>query len=244
MIRHTASAVLAAILPLSAMAVGPADYVFLPGVEYGEREIDLKFGSQKRRGEDRLSAASLGFGYGVTQRWFTEFYQKYERTGDEGMHVDAWEWENKLQLTEPGQYPIDAGVIIEVERPKDRTEGYEARFGPLFQTEMGKLQLNGNLLFERHYRAETQERTEFGYQWQIKYRWQQQFEFGLQGFGEFGKWNQWDPADQRSHRMGPAVFGKIPLGNRQAIRYNAAWLLGASTSAPKQTFRMQVEYEF
>jgi len=53
-----------------------------------------------------------------------------------------------------------------------------------------------------------------------------------------------DPADQRSHRMGPAVFGKIPLGNRQAIRYNAAWLLGASTNAPSQTFRMQVEYEF
>ena len=244
MFRHTAYAVLAAVLPLSAIAVGPADYVFMPGVEYGEREIDFKFGSQKKTGEDRLGAASLGFGYGVTQRWFTEFYQKYERTGGEGTHVDAWEWENKFQLTEPGEYPIDSGFIIEVERAKDRTEGYEARFGPLFQTEMGKFQLNGNPLFERHYRAETQERTEFGYQWQIKYRWQQQFEFGLQGFGELGKWNRWDTADQRSHRVGPAVFGKIPLGNRQAIRYNAAWLLGASTNAPRQTFRMQVEYEF
>ena len=180
----------------------------------------------------------------MTQRWFTEIYQKYERTGDEGMHVDAWEWENKFQLTETGEYPIDAGFIVEIERPKDRSEGYEVRFGPLFQTEMGKFQLNGNLLFERHYRAQTQERTELGYQWQIKYRWQQQFEFGLQGFGEVGKWNQWDSAEQRSHRTGPAVFGKIPLGNRQAIRYNAAWLLGASTSAHTQTFRMQVEYEF
>lgn len=244
MFRHTAYAVVAAVLPLSAIAVGPANYVFLPGVEYGEREIDFKFGSQKKTGEDRLSASSLGFGYGVTQHWFTEIYQKYERTGGEGTHVDAWEWENKFQLTEPGEYPVDSGFIIEVERPKDGAEGYEARFGPLFQTDIGKLQLNGNLLFERHYRADTQERTEFGYQWQVKYRWQQQFEFGLQGFGELGKWDQWDPADQRSHRMGPAIFGKLPLGNRQAIRYNAAWLLGASTNAPRQTFRMQVEYEF
>lgn len=244
MFRYAAYAAVVALLPLSAMAFGPADYVYVPGVEYGEREIDLKFGSQKKKGEDRLSAASLGFGYGVSQHWFTEIYQKYERTGDEGTHVDAWEWENKIQLTEPGEYPIDAGFIIEVERPKDHAEGYEVRFGPLFQTEMGKFQLNGNLLFERHYRVETQERTDLGYQWQIKYRWQQEFEFGLQGFGEFGKWNQWDSADQRSHRLGPAVFGKLPLGNHRAVRYNAAWLLGASTNAPHQTFRMQVEYEF
>ena len=244
MFRNAACAAVAALLPVSAMAFGPADYVYVPGVEYGEREFDFKFGSQKKPREDRLSAASLGFGYGVTQRWFTEIYQKYERAGDEGTHVDAWEWENKFQLTEPGEYPVDVGFVIEVERPKNRTDGYEARFGPLLQTEMGKFQLNGNLLLERHYRAEAQERTEFGYQWQIKYRWQQQLEFGLQGFGELGKWNQWDPADQRSHRVGPAVFGKLPLGNRQAIRYNAALLLGASTGAPRQTFRMQVEYEF
>jgi hypothetical protein len=247
MFRRVAYAAAVVLLPLitrSAMAFGPADYVYEPGVDYGEREIDFKAGSRTKTGEARQSAASLGFGYGVTQHWFTEIYQKYERAGDEGTHVDAWEWENKFQLGETGEYPVDAGFIAEVERPKDRTEGYEARFGPLFQTEIGLLQLNGNLLFERHYRAQTQERTDFGYQWQIKYRWRQEFEFGLQGFGEVGKWNQWDPADQQSHRLGPAAFGKLPLGNHRAIRYNAAWLLGASANARSHTFRMQAEYEF
>jgi hypothetical protein len=28
---------------------GPSDYVYVPSVEYGEREIDLKYGTEKAR---------------------------------------------------------------------------------------------------------------------------------------------------------------------------------------------------
>jgi hypothetical protein len=45
-------------------------YIYLPTVEYGEREIDFKTGSGRQPAGDRLSAASLGFGYGATERWF------------------------------------------------------------------------------------------------------------------------------------------------------------------------------
>ena len=85
-----------------------------------------------------MTASSIGFGYGVTQRWFTELYRKYEGSTGEGTHFDAWEWENKFQLTETGQYPVDVGFIVELERPKNRNEGNEVRFGPLFQTEFAK----------------------------------------------------------------------------------------------------------
>ena len=241
--RQTAFAFICLFLPLAA-AAGPADYVFLPGVTYGEREIDFKTGTWKKSGEDRFSAASIGFGYGVTQNWFSEIYRKYERTGGEGTHFDAWEWENKLQLTEPGQFPVDIGFILEIERPKDHAEGYEVAFGPLFQTEAGQLQLNGNILFEQHYRSESAQRALLSYQWQAKYRWQPALEFGVQGFGNFGSWNHWDAVSERAHRLGPAVFGKVALGNRQAIRYNAAWLIGTSSNAPSRNFRAQVEYEF
>ena len=66
----------------------------------------------------------------------------------------------------------------------------------------------------------------------------------MQGFGDMGKWNDWNKQAEQSHRIGPAVFGKFSLGNRQAIRYNAAWLFGTGNAAPDDTFRMQVEYEF
>jgi hypothetical protein len=62
--------------------------------------------------------------------------------------------------------------------------------------------------------------------------------------GEMGKWNDWTTTSEQNHRFGPAVFGKVLVGNKQAIKYNAAWLYGVSDAAPNNTFRMQVEYEF
>ena len=234
----------------AAAFAGPADYVYTPNVEYGERELDFKFGSGKPPSGDRQQANSIGFGYGATEYWFTEVYLKYEREGNMGNHLDAVEFENKFQLTETGKYPVDVGFITEIEIPRQNGDSYEFRFGPLFQTEFRKLQLNGNLLFERHYRGNANfddgapHNMEIGYQWQAKYRWLREFEYGLQGFGEMGKWNAWDARDLQNHRMGPAVFGKIGVGNHQSITYNAAWLIGASKAAPDNTFRMQVEYEF
>ncbi len=229
--------------PMHAYA-GPSDYIYTPAVEFGEKEIDFKAGTAGTGDDPRSSAASIGFGYGAKEWWFTEIYLKYKRENNEGVKHDAVEWENKFQLTEPGKYPVDVGFLVEVERPRDHAEGWEMKWGPLFETDFGKIQLNANALFERSYRSDELSETEFLYQWQVKYRWLRQFEFGLQGFGEMGKWNHWANADERSHRAGPAVFGKLPLGGRQAIKYNAAWLLATSSAAPDHTFRVQVEYEF
>ena len=224
---------------------GPADYVYTPLVEQGEKEIDFKFGTAKEQDGSHTNVTSLGFGYGATDYWFTELYLKRESEAGEGLTIG--EWENKFQLTETGKYAVDVGLITEIEAPLSNSkEPWELKVGPLFQTEFGKLQLNGNVLFERKIGRDDDEThiTEMGYQWQVKYRLQPTFEFGAQGFGEMGEWDHWEDASEQNHRMGPAVFGKIALGNKQAIKYNAAWLFGVSDAAADNTFRMQVEYEF
>jgi hypothetical protein len=224
---------------------GPADYVYEPAVEYGEREIDFKAGTAKLRDGDRESAQSIGLGWGVTQRWFTEFYAKWHQTPDEGKGFDAWEWENKFQLTETGQYPVDIGLIVEIERPKNRAEGYEVRWGPLFQADItNNVQANFNVLLEKHYRADEPSPAELQYQWQVKYRYKPEFEFGAQGFGEVGPWDHWAPSSEQAHIAGPAIFGKFHVGPKQVIKYNAAVLFGLNHGAPKNTFRLQAEYEF
>lgn len=227
---------------------GPADYVYTPTVEQGEREIDFKYGTAKLPDGTRANVTTMGLGYGATDFWFTEIYLKREREGSEGLTLA--EWENKFQLTETGKYPFDLGIITEIEVPlnRHRHEPNEFKIGPLLQTEFGKLQLNGNVLFERKFGSRDADdvhyNTEMGYQWQVKYRWQKAFEFGAQGFGEMGKWNSWDRSELQNHRMGPAVFGKFDVGNQQKVKYNAAMLFGVSDAAPDHTFRMQLEYEF
>lgn len=225
------------------VAAGPADYVVTPNVEYRERELDFKIGSAGS-GPNRASAASLGFGYGATERWFTEFYVKYNRAGAEATRFDAFEWENRFQLTEPGRFPVDLGMLIELERPQDRAEGYEVRLGPLLQTDWNRWQFNFNVLLERHFRSADVATTELGYQLQARYLAAGNVDFGLQAFGEVGRWNHWAHTDAQNHRAGPAVFGKVNLGGRHAIKYNAALLFGLTSAAPNHTLRAQVEYEF
>ncbi len=241
-------AALLAALALSAVCsaayADPDDYVSTPSVEYGEREIELRAGTATSASDERASAGSVAFGYGLTQWWFTEGYAKFNRFGSGSAHFDAFEWENKFALTEPGAYPVDAGLLVEVEFPHDRDEGYELRIGPLLQKDFGPLQANANLFLERHYRAAAPAATELEYQWQLKYRWREAFELGAQGFGNVGKWDDWDATRTQAHSLGPAIFGKLRLDGKQALVWNAAYLFGATRATPDRTLRAQVEYGF
>lgn len=223
---------------------GPSSYVHTPIVEYGEHEIELKGGRATLGDGSHEDAFAISYGLGVTPWWFTEAYVKFKGATGRPTKAEAVEWENVFQLTETGRYAADFGMLLEIERPRDHAEGWELKFGPLLQAELGRVQLNGNLLFERHIRAAEAVETEMLYEWQVKYRWLRVFEPGLQGFGELGKWDHWAPSSEQSHILGPALFGKIGLGNHQALRYDAALLFAASPAAPDRTLRFRVEYEF
>jgi len=238
-----AAATLVLILARAALA-GPGDYVHSPIVEYGEREIDVH-GGYSRSGDGAYeSALSAGWGIGLQPWWFTEAYVKFEGASGEKFDAEAIEWENILQFTETGRYPMDVGLLVEVERSDDHAEGYEVVYGPLFQGDVGQLQLNGNLLFESHVHAAEETDTELKYEWQAKLRWRREFEPGLQGFGEMGEWNHWAPTSAQSHVWGPAIFGKLKVGEQQALRYDAALLFGATNASADRTLRFRVEYEY
>jgi hypothetical protein len=240
-----ASLALAALLTSFTAFAGPADTVESPIVEQGEREIEFKAGHAGLRDSPSASAASIGIGWGVTQRWFTELSASWHKDPEEGTGFDAWEWENRFQLTETGRWPVDVGLLLEIERPKNRAEGYEVRWGPMFQADVtNDVQANFNLLFEKHVRSAEPSRTEMQYQWQVKYRYKPEFEFGAQGFGEVGPWDHWAPHSEQAHIAGPAIFGKLKAGSHQVISYNAAVLFGLNHAAPRHTFRLQAEYEF
>jgi hypothetical protein len=224
---------------------GPDEYVHPAVVEEGEREIDFKAGTRKLRDGTRESAWSLGLGLGVNRWWFTELYAKWHKEPGEGHGFDAVEWENRFQLTETGRYPVDVGFLLEIERPRERSEGYELKWGPLFQADLGtRVTANFNVLVEKHYFADEAERAELGYQWQARYRWRPEFEFGAQGFGEVGPWNHWLKTSEQSHRWGPAAFGAVKVGQRHVVKWNAGVLLGLTDGSPRNQLRLQAEYEF
>jgi hypothetical protein len=229
---------------LNAANAAPADNVYTPQVEYGKRELDYRYGWISKGNDPHRNATLLGLGYGAGQYWYTELYLRYNREGDSGNRFNAIGWENKYQLTEVGQYPVDIGFLVKFELPDSRSQGLGLKFGPLFQTDFGNTQVNANLLFSRNYHADVPNPMRLDYQWQAKYRSNPLLEFGVQGFGEVGAWDHWAPRSQQTHLVGPAFFGKLPLAGRQAIKYSAAYLIDVSDAIHSKAFRAQVEYEY
>ena len=247
--RIEARLLAAAALALPAFAhADPDDYVRTPIVQYAEREIDMKYGTQYfSDARQRASAGSLGLGYGAAPGWFTEAYLKYHKDPGERTRYDEFEWENKFQLTETNKYPADLGFLIETEIPRVRAEGrYILKMGPLVQWDTGPLRWNTNAIFQRAFQPTSgrPHETELSYQAQVTYHLRSGMDVGAQAFGDLGKWNNWLPRDQQSHRMGPALFGKVKLEGRQAIVWNAAWLFGLTKGAADNGLRVQAEYEF
>ena len=79
--RPAQAGLVALILQLAAAAAlaGPADKVYLPAVEAGEHEFELRGGYQDGSEEDDLQQYVMDYGYGVNSRWFTELAGEYEK---------------------------------------------------------------------------------------------------------------------------------------------------------------------
>jgi hypothetical protein len=82
------------------------------------------------------------------------------------------------------------------------------------------------------------------YQWQVRHRLKPMLNFGLQGFGKLGDWDHWAPAAQQSHRAGPAWFGRLGLGEHEALLMQAAYLLVTVYRQHGRLFSLRVQYSF
>lgn len=122
--------------------------------------------------------------------------------------------------------------------------------GPALQADFGHTQVSANLFFERPFERpfelEGTPPLQLRYQWQVKHRWQPLMSFGLQGYGEVGRWNDGPAAKAQSHRAGPALFGQLDLGRGgdEALLYQAAYLLGRVYRRQGDIFTVRLQYNF
>ena len=220
----------------------PAAKVLLPTVVRGELEFELLGGFQRwpNHDGDRERQFIGEIGYGLTDRWKSELGVGTTRFPNESYRLDEIEWENIFALTEPGQYWLDLGLFAEF--ASDYGSGLNAiKIGPMFQTQVGPVQSNLNILFERQLGAEAEPGAAIDYQWQLKWRGNPHFEPGLQGFGTLGRTNNF--GHQTENRIGPAFFGQVVTSPRHKIKYDAAVLFGLTNNTASTTVRFQIEYE-
>jgi hypothetical protein len=236
-----ASALLALALPAHA---DPGYYLVSVYEDEGRTHIDYRYWTIQLNGSQKIVWPELGIGYGVTKRWYTELFTSYEGTTVANSQPSTVNWQNDYLLTQ-GQYDIDVALHSNLVMSQEGPDADALEFGPVFQTDVGRTQLNANLIFEKSLTPGNSAAPKLKYQWQAKYRFNPLLHVGLQGFGEVGTWNQWSESGKQSHRWGPVVAGSWDLGNRKAVEYQLAFLKGSvygGLPGEMLSFRLQYLY--
>lgn len=99
------------------------------------------------------------------------------------------------------------------------------------------------MFFEKGYGGFSRRPTQLKYQWQVRHRWRPDLHFGAQGFGEVGRWDDWAPRREQSHRAGPALFGSFKFGDHE-FGWQAAYLYGKTYGQRGNMLTARIKYDF
>ncbi len=238
------TALFIAIAAASAPALAdPGYYVVTPYTSEGVLFADFRYWTVALVGNTEVNWPELGLGYGVNSRWTTELFMSWIGSHTMATRPSTLNWQNNVLLT-LGEWPVDVALHLQWVGDRFDTHHHTLEFGPLLQTDIGRTQLNANLIFERDGGGAASQPTRLKYQWQWRWRWMPPLHLGMQGFGELGTWNDWSPRAQQSHRAGPAAFGTWRVDEHRVIGLQAAWLLGKTYGRQGHMFTLRATAEF
>ncbi len=230
---------------VSAPAARAEDFiVYAPTVSPGENEIEARAytGWNGKNSSDDRRAFKLGFGRGLGNRWFSEFYIAGAQRYGGPFKLEEFEWENRVQLTPQGRSWLDVGLLTEIEIPHFADTPYEAKFGPLLGRDIGRFTVLLNLIGSRQYGHNAEPGVELEYRARLLYRWRQDLSPLLEAYGQpAGKVGARGNARQL---IGPGLTGRIATGPGKSLRYAALVLFGTSQAAAGTTLVLRLEYEF
>ncbi len=210
------------------MADGLAiDKIYHPYVQPLERELEWRMvehnGEQKHR---------FGLGQSLSDRLFVEVYLIGESEEDGRLELSEYEIEAKWQLTEQGEYDVDWGVIVELERSHHK-DSWELATGLLMEKEWGRWvgAMNPWVIYE--WGSAVRSELETALAIQLRYRYSRQFEPALEFY-----------SGQDTQGIGPVIMGDLRLGARRKLHWETGVIFGLDNKTPGSTFRLLTEFEF
>ena len=253
-ISSTATAAVVMLLTLGVVSANVQDAragfkVYTPYVEYHEFEIEYRpsITIDNDPAKDNQQKHLVGLGYGVTEWWFTEVYAEWEKEAGPGQstNFEAFEWENRFQLSNPGENWADFGLLVEFERTDSGSSPDKLELALLFSKELGKFDATFNLILEREVGTNASDDLDVGQAFQLKYRLDPAFEPGIELYSEFGPIDDIHSADEQEHYIGPVAQGVIPLGESGTkLKYNAGYLFGLNDDTSDGVVKAIIELEF
>jgi hypothetical protein len=222
--------------------------VYSPLIETGVLEFEYRgarsFDSDPAKND--AEAQKFSVGYGVTPWWFFEAYGAWAKDPGGTTHFDGTEWESVFQLTEPGEFWANFGLLAEYERVQNRrTDSDEINIGPLIEHDFGPVTTDLNLMFTRQIGPNISERgIGFDYRLQARWRLMPQFQPGIEAYGDLGPIGALNPIREQQHLLGPVIQGRFTLGSLAGnLQYNVGYLFGLTRESPGGALKFILEYE-
>ncbi len=216
--------------------------VYTPYVVQGELEVEMK--SEVAIDDDSDVSGEqeheFAIGYGVNDFWKTELEIEFEKSGEHGsdFESEALEWENIIQLTQPGEYWLDAGLYGAYEQNlQSGPNEFKAKL--LLAKDIGKTSHALNISFTKEVGYDA-EGLEGGFAWSSRYRFKPWLEPGVEWYSEFGELKDTGAFDEQQHSAGPVVYGV--LGKN--FKYDIGYLVGLSDESPDGDIKANLEYEW
>lgn len=218
---------LSLLLPTMVMADNLAiDKVYHPYVQAMEKEVEWRLVAA-----DGDHLQRLGIGRALTDRIFVEGYLIAVEEGDT-FRLQGYELETRLQLTEQGEYAIDWGLLLELEKAHEEDE-YELATALLMEKQWGRWVGAANLWLEYEWGDAVKDEFETATALQARYRLSPEFEPAVEFYG-----------GENTRALGPVAMGDIRFAAGKKLHWETGVLLGLSKKTPDATLRVLAEYEF
>ena len=202
------------------------DKVYHPYVQALEKEIEWRMvvadGDHLQR---------LGIGRAFSDRVFVEGYLLATEENDT-FRLSGYELETRLQLTEQGEYAIDWGLLLELEKAHHENE-WELATAVLMEKQWGRWSGTANLWLEYEGGEGIKDEFETAMALQTRYRLSPAFEPALEFYG-----------GENTRALGPVAMGDIRFAAGKKLHWETGVLFGLSNKPPDATLRLLAEYEF
>ena len=202
------------------------DKVYHPYVQPLEREVEWRM-----VGADGDHLQRLGIGQSLNDRVFVEGYLLAAEEGDT-FRLEGYELETRLQLSEQGEYAVDWGMLVELEKAHHEDE-WELSTALLMEKQWGKWVGAANFWLEYEWGNQIKDEFETAVAFQTRYRLSPEFEPAIEFYG-----------GENTRALGPVAMGDVRFGPGKKLHWETGILLGLSKKTPDATLRLLAEYEF
>jgi hypothetical protein len=217
------------------------DEIYSPNAEY--RELALEYSGS--RTFDRQSALNNGQDHefmleaGVLPRLVLEVAAGLAKAPSSALRLEDVEVQGRYQFFEPGQMWVDTGLLVAYGFATQGHSPDALETKLLLEKQTGPFLHRANIGLEQEVGPDSKGGPEWVFLWSSRYRMNTHFEPGFEIQSGFGRFSDHLNFNEQEHYVGPAVYGHI----LPHLKYEAAYLFGASDGAADGAARVLLEYE-